>query len=135
MMKHTMHDWLGPDGKPDVRKMIDFIEHQGRSNLLDVVGWALFFIWAGVAWLMGVSLGWVIIGTGILLLGLQVARGLFRARIDVFWIVVAMAFVIGGFWELWQVAIPLAPIILIAVGIGLLIWYCTKTLRHRNRMF
>ena len=135
MMKHTMHDWLGPDGKPDVHKMIDFIEHQDRSNLLDVVGWALFFIWAGVAWLMGVSLGWVIIGTGILLLGLQVARGLFRARIDVFWIVVAMAFVIGGFWELWEVAIPLAPIILIAVGIGLLIWYCTKTLRHRNRMF
>ena len=134
-MKHTMHDWLGPDGKPDVHKMIDFIEHQDRSNLLDVFGWATFFIWVGVAWLMGVSLGWGIIGTGILLLVLQAARGLFHARVDVFWIIVAMAFVIGGFWELWEVAIPLAPIILIALGIGLLFWYCTKTLNRRKRMF
>ena len=135
MVKHAMHDWLGPDGKPDVHKMVEFIEHQDRSHLFDVVGGALFFIWAGVAWLMEVSLGWGIIGTGILLLGLQAVRGLLHAKVDVFWIVVAIAFVIGGFWELWEVAIPLAPIILIAVGIGLLVWYCTKTLNRRKRMF
>jgi hypothetical protein len=134
-MKHAMRDWLGPDGKPDAHKMIEFIEHQDRSNLLDVVGWALFFIWAGVAWLLEVSLGWGIIGTGILLLGLQLARVLLHMPVDVFWIIVAMALVIGGFWELWDVAIPLAPLILIALGIGLLIWYCTKTLNRRKRMF
>lgn len=135
MMKHAMHDWLGPDGKPDVHKMIEFIEHQDRSNLLDVVGWALFLIWAGVAWLMEISLGWGIIGTGILILGLQAARVLSHAKVDVFWLIVAMAFVVGGFWELWEVAIPLAPVILIVVGLGLLVWYCTKTLNGRRRMF
>jgi hypothetical protein len=134
-MKHAMRDWLGPDGKPDAHKMIEFIEHQDRSNLLDVVGWALFFIWAGVAWLLEVSLGWGIIGTGILLFGLQLARVLLHMPVDVFWIIVAMALVIGGFWELWGVAIPLAPLILIVLGIGLLIWYCTKTLNRRKRMF
>ena len=64
MMKHAMHDWLGPDGKPDVHKMVDFIEHQDRSHLLDVVGWAIFCIWVGVAWLLELGLGWAIIGTG-----------------------------------------------------------------------
>ena len=29
----------------------------------------------------------------------------------------------------------MAPLILIAAGIGLLIWYCTKTLNGRKRMF
>ena len=135
MMKHAMHDWLGPDGKPDVHKMVEFIEHQDRSNVFDVVGWALFCIWVGVAWLMELSLGWGIIGTGMLLIGLQAARGLLHAKVDIFWIIVAMALVIGGFWELWDVAIPLAPVILIGLGIGLLVWYCTKTLSRRKRMF
>jgi hypothetical protein len=135
MMKHAMHDWLGPDGKPDVHKMLEFIEHQDRSQLLDMVGWAVFCIWVGVAWLLEVGLGWGIIGTGILVLGLQGLRALFHTKVDPFWIVVSVAFVIGGFWELWEIAIPLAPLILIAAGIGLLIWYCTKTLNRRKRMF
>ena len=134
-MKHAMHDWLGPDGKPDVHKMIEFIEHQDRSLLFDVIGWAVFCIWAGLAWLMEIGLGWGIVGTGILLLGLQALRALSHTKVDVFWIVVAMALMVGGFWELWAVAVPLAPIILILAGIGLLVWYCTKTLNHRKRMF
>jgi hypothetical protein len=115
--------------------MLEFIEHQDRSHLLDVVGWAVFCIWVGVAWLLEVGLGWGIIGTGILILGLQGLRLLFHVKVDPFWIVVSIAFVIGGFWELWEIAIPLAPLILIAAGIGLLIWYCTKTLNRRKRMF
>jgi hypothetical protein len=135
MMKHAMHDWLGPDGKPDIHKMVEFIEHQDRSHLLDVIGWAFFCIWAGVTWLLEFGLGWGIIGTGILVLGLQTLRALLHTKVDPFWIIVALALVIGGFWELWEVAIPLAPVILILAGIGLLIWYCTKTLTHRKRMF
>lgn len=135
MTKHAMHDWRGPDGKPDVHKMIEFIEEQDRSSLLDAVGWAVFFIWLGVAWLLEVSLGWAIVGTGILLLALQGTKAALHAHVDAFWIIVAIAFVVGGFWELWEVAIPLAPLALIAIGIGLLVWYCTKTLSHRKRMF
>jgi len=134
-MKHAMHDWLGPDGKPDVHKMAEFIEQQDRSSLLDIVGWAVFFIWVGAAWLLELSLGWGIVGTGILVLALQALRAVFHAHVEAFWIIAAIAFIVGGFWELWEVAIPLAPVALIAVGIGLLIWYCTKTLNHRKRMF
>jgi hypothetical protein len=135
VMKHALHDWLGPDGKPDPHKMLEFIEHQDRSQLLDVIGWAVFFVWAGTAWLLEIGLGWGIIGTGILLLALQALRAMVHTKVDVFWIIVAMAFVVGGFWELWEIAIPLAPVALIAIGIGLLVWYCTKTLNRRKRMF
>jgi hypothetical protein len=86
----------------------------------------------GAAWLAELSLGWGIVGTGILLLGLQALRALLHAKVDVFWIVVAMALVVGGFWELWDVAIPLAPLVLIAVGIGLLIW---RQILHNQRFF
>ena len=134
-MKHAMHDWLGPDGKPDVHKMAEFIEQQDRSSLLDIVGWAVFFIWVGAAWLLQLSLGWGIVGTGILVLALQALRAAFHAHVEAFWIIAAIAFIVGGFWELWEVAIPLAPLALIAIGIVLLIWYCTKTLNHRKRMF
>jgi hypothetical protein len=135
MMKHAMHDWLGPDGKPDVHKMVEFIEQRDRSSLLDVIGWAVFFIWLGVAWLLEFSLGWAIVGTGILLLALQGMKAGFHAQVDAFWIIVAVAFVVGGFWERWEVAIPLAPLALIGIGFGLLVWYCAKTLSHRKRMF
>ena len=135
MMKHAMHDWRGADGKPDVHKMLEFIEQQDRSSLLDILGWAMFFIWVGVAWLLEFSLGWGIVGAGILLLILQGMRAAFHVHVNVFWLIAAVAFIVGGFWELWEVAIPLAPLVLIGVGIGLLIWYCTKTLSHRKLMF
>ncbi len=134
-MKYAMHDWRGPDGKPDVHKMVEFVEQQDRSSLLDVFGWAVFFIWIGTAWLMEISLGWGIVGTGILLLFLQSVRAAFHVHVDAFWIIAAIAFIVGGFWELWHIDIPLAPVALIGIGIGLLVWYCTKTLNGRKRMF
>jgi CHASE2 domain-containing sensor protein len=46
-----------------------------------------------------------------------------------------MAFIAGGFWELWSVAIPLAPVVMILLGIGLLLWYFTRKLNGRKQMF
>jgi len=134
-MKHAMHDWRGADGRPDVHKMVEFIEQQDRSSLFDVFGWAVFFVWIGVAWLLEFSLGWGIVGTGFLLLILQGLRAAFHVHVDMFWVIAAIAFVVGGFWELWDVASPLAPLVLIGIGLGLIVWYCTKTLSHRKRMF
>ncbi len=134
-MKPVMRDWCGPDGKPDVHKMVEFIDQQDRSSLLDIGGWAVFFIWIGVAWLLEIGLGWGIVGTGILLLFLQGLRAIFHVHVEAFWVIAAIALVVGGFWELWEVAIPLAPLVLIGIGIGLIIWYCTKTLGRRKRMF
>lgn len=122
MMKQMMHSCCGPDGKPDFDKMAAFVEQQDRSSVFDVIGWALFFIWVGFAWLMGIGLGYGLLGVGLLTLGMQGARYLYRVRVEGFWIIVGLAFVVGGFWEAWNVAIPLAPIVLIALDIGLLLW-------------
>ena len=51
------------------------------------------------------------------------------------WTGFVSAFIAAGFWELWNVAIPLAPVVLIMVGIGLLLWYFTRKLNGRKRMF
>ena len=122
MMKQMMHTCCGPDGKPDLDKMKSYMERHDRSGIFDTIGWSLFFIWVGVAWLMNLGLGYGLLGVGILALAMQGARYLYDVRVEGFWLFVGFAFVLGGFWELWSVSIPLAPLVLIAVGIALLIW-------------
>lgn len=123
MMKEMMHSCCGPDGKPDFDKMTRFMEQQDRSSVFDVVGWSLFFVWVGFAWLMEFNLGVGLLGIGILALVVQGARRLSGLKAEGFWVFVGLAFLVAGFWELWAVEIPLAPVVLIALGIGLLIWY------------
>ncbi len=135
MMKRMMHVSFGPDGKPAFDKMKAFMGQENRSSLFDVIGWALFFIWVGFAWLMGFSLGAGLLGIGILTLGMQGIRYFNHVKVEGFWLVVGLAFVVGGFWELWSVAIPLAPVVLIGLGIGLLAWHFTRNLEGRKRMF
>jgi hypothetical protein len=135
MMKPMMRDCCGPDGEPDPEKMAAFMKEHDRSTVFDVIGWGSFFIWVGIAWLMGYGLGWGLLGVGILTIGLQALRFLFHAKVESFWLIVGMAFVAGGFWELWSIEMPLAPVVLIMLGIGLLLWYFTHKLTGRKRMF
>ena len=135
MMKQMMHDCCGPDGKPDFDKMMAFMEEHDRSSIFDVIGWALFFVWVGLAWLLELGLGWGLLGVGFLTLGVQLLRYWFGARVEKFWAVVGVAFLVAGFWELWNIAIPLAPVVLIAVGVGLLVSYFARLLGGRRRLF
>lgn len=127
MMRQMMHQCCGPDGKPDFNKMSAFMERQDRSSMFDSIGWALFFIWVGAAWLLGFGLGYGLLGVGVLTLGMQTARYFADVKVDGFWIFVGLGFCVAGFWELWNVAVPLAPIVLIAVGVALLIWRVMRT--------
>jgi len=122
-----MQKCCGPDGRPDFDKMSAFMEQQDRASVFDAMGWALFFIWIGVAWLMEVGLGWGLLGVGILTLGMQGARRQFDVNVEGFWVVIGLGFMVAGFWELWSINIPLAPIILIAVGIALLYWRVVRS--------
>jgi hypothetical protein len=60
-------------------------------------------------------------GFGILMLAMQGARRVSRVKADGFWIIVGIALLMGGLWELWGAAIPLLPVVLIAAGIGQLV--------------
>ena len=131
MMKHC----VGTDGKPDFEKMTHFMQHHDRAKKLDAVGWAIFFIWAGVAWIANVGFGVGLIGVAAIILGIQAIRRLLGFNLEFFWIVVGIGFVIGGLWEYLEVQTPLAPIVLIIVGIALLvsvIWFGRKHSHHHT---
>ncbi len=88
---------------------------------LDAVGWGLFFIWVGTAFLMNIGPGIGLLGVGIITLGMQLVRSFFNINLEGFWIIVGVLFVAGGLWELFSVQVPLLPILLLVAGLPLLV--------------
>ena len=109
MMRHMMHSWHGA-------------HRDERETALDAIGWAAFFIWVGTTWLLDVEFGYMLVGIGIVTLLVQGARRLFDVKVEGFWVLVGCGFFAAGYWELWNVGIPLAPVVLIVAGVGLLVW-------------
>jgi hypothetical protein len=96
-------------------------ERRDLSNKLDAVGWGLFFIWIGIAFLADVGFGVGLLGIGIIVLGEQAVRKYLDLKLEGFWIIAGLCFVVGGLWELLAVELPLVPILLIVAGIAILV--------------
>lgn len=111
----------GADGKPDFEKMRAFMAHHKKASRLDAVGWALFFIWVGIAWIANVGLGIGLLGIGLITLGMQFLRKITGVSVEIFWLVVGALFVLGGIWNLLAIEAPLVPFLFIVAGIALLI--------------
>ena len=96
------------------------IELSAKIKQLDSITTAIFFIWIGVAILANFGWTWSLFGIGAILLGQQAA--LFRqgAKTDGFRIVCGVAFLLGAIWELLGMTWPLAPVLLILIGVGAL---------------
>lgn len=124
MMKHC----YGKDGKPDFESMKHSIEEHDKTRHLDSIGWALFFIWVGSAWLMELDLGIGLLGIAAITLGMQAVRWLLKLKMEGFWIVVGAAFAIGGVWELANIDKPLVPVLMVAVGLVIFV----SILTHNN---
>jgi hypothetical protein len=95
-------------------------ETNGRAQQIDSIAWAVFFIWVGVAMLAQVPWGWFLLGVGILVLIAQLARWQMDMKIEVFWVACGTVFLAGGLWNLLNLPWPLAPILLILLGVALL---------------
>jgi hypothetical protein len=91
------------------------------ANKLPAAGWGLFFIWIGIALLLQLSTGIILLGIGTIALLVQVARKYLNLRIELFNVVIGLLFMIGGFWENYKHDSPLIPVFLIIVGTGLLL--------------
>jgi hypothetical protein len=91
------------------------------AHKLDVVGWGLFFIWIGIAFLANLSWGIGLVGVGVLVLGGQMARKYMSLRFEAFWAMVGALFIIGGVWELFSVHVSLVPILCIVAGVALVV--------------
>ncbi|MHC4534644.1 MAG: hypothetical protein ACYS6K_11885 [Planctomycetota bacterium] len=91
------------------------------ANKLSAAGWGLFFIWIGIALLLELSAGIILLGIGAITLLVQVARKYLNLRLEFFYVVIGLLFMIGGFWENYKPDFPLIPVFLIVVGTGLLL--------------
>jgi hypothetical protein len=98
----------GPQGSPLARK-------------LDAVGWALFLIWIGIVLLAKTSSSVALVGIGIIILGVQVARVFLKLTLEGFWFVVGLLFLVGGIWQMVGARFPLVPILLIVAGVALIV--------------
>lgn len=96
-------------------------EKRDLAKKLDAAGWRLFFIWVGIAFLANFDIGVGLLGVGVITLGGQAARKYFNLKLEGFWVVVGLLFVVGGLWELFEAKVSLVPILIIVAGLALLI--------------
>jgi hypothetical protein len=87
---------------------------------LDAVGWGLLFIWIGIALFTHIGWGAGLLGVGLIIVGVQATRNPFGLKLEGFWVVAGLFFVLGGVWELFHIQLDLMPILCIVTGIALL---------------
>ncbi len=90
------------------------------AKRLDAVGWGLFFVWVGTSFFGHLGWGTGLLGVGVITLGGQILRKYFGLRVEGFWIVVGIFFVLGGVWELFEIQFGILPFLCIAAGMTLL---------------
>jgi hypothetical protein len=105
------------DQKNDEKKTA---EQTHAAKMLEVAGWALFFIWIGISFLAKFHIGVGLVGIALITLGGQIARKFYGLKLEGFWVIVGLLFLLGGIWELFTPKIPLVPILLIVAGAVLL---------------
>ena len=96
-------------------------EEVNLARKMDAVGWALFLIWVGIVLLAKTSSSVALVGIGIIILGVQVARVLLKLNLEGFWFVVGLLFLMGGIWQMVGARFPLVPILLIVAGVALIV--------------
>jgi hypothetical protein len=100
---------------------VDATEKRDLARKLDAAGWGLFFIWVGIAFLADLGVGAGLLGIGVITLGGQAARKYSNLKVEGFWAIAGLLFLVGGLWELFEAKLPLVPILLILAGVTLLI--------------
>ncbi len=91
-----------------------------RARQIDSVAWAIFFIWVGAAMLAPVPWGWFLVGIAVIILSVQFARWQMGMTIEGFWVACGAVCLVGGLWNVFALPWPLAPILLILLGVTLL---------------
>jgi hypothetical protein len=77
---------------------------------IEAAAWAAFFIWIGSAILANVGWGWFLAGLGAIVLAAQAALQVVGEKVEAAWLS----------WELLSLKWPLAPLLMILLGIGIL---------------
>ena len=105
---------------------------QALVKKLNAVGWAVFLIWMGIAFLANTSWAVGLLSVGVIVLGGQVARTYFRLPVDWFWVMTGIILVVLGACELLKIQFSgsLLPLLSIVAGIAILVTALRPGLRH-----
>ena len=98
------------------------------EDILDGVGWGLFFLWVGIALLFDAGWGIGLVGVGIIALAEQAARKYYKLRLESFWVVFGLVLILGGIWEILQIQVDLVPVLFIIAGVAVL----TSVIRQKK---
>jgi hypothetical protein len=96
-------------------------EKRNLAARMEAMEWGLFFIWLGIVFLLHIGIGIGLLGIGLITLGVQVARKNHNLELEKFWIIFGLLFVVGGLWELFNVKLPLVPVLFIGAGVAILV--------------
>lgn len=100
---------------------IDIRSKQQLDHQFERVGWALFLIMIGGLMLVpGVPSGTWLVGAGLIMLGLNLARQLNGIRPSGFTTVVGIFALALGVSEILGIAFPVFPILLVVIGASIL---------------
>jgi hypothetical protein len=95
---------------------------------IDATGWGLFFLWVGVALVASVGWGIAILGTGVISLGVQLARRVSRLPVDRWSVGFGACLSMVGLTQWLDVPLGKAPLpawavpaVFAALGIGVLV--------------
>ena len=91
-------------------------EGKKLDKKIEAIAWSLFLLWVGAAWLLNLGANIGSIGVGIIILGAQAVRKYFKVKIETFWLVIGVLFVISGLGIFSGINIPLIPLVFIAIG-------------------
>jgi hypothetical protein len=104
-------------------------EVESSRNVARAV-WGLLLIWTGAAVFLRWGWGVGAVGAGAILLGAQALRRYRRLEVDRFGLIAGALLVLCGAGSLFQVAIDLFPLVIVAAGIVLLVSAWTSRVRH-----
>lgn len=96
-------------------------EKNELARLIDRVGWALFFIWIGVALLADLGWGWSLLGVAAIILAGEGVRWLKALPVQGFWVAVGAMCLLIATWELLAISRSMVPMFAILFGLALLV--------------
>jgi hypothetical protein len=102
-------------------------QDNGKKTLehrLDTIGWALFLIMIGCLWLIPgeqVPEGTWLIGAGIIMIGINLARNFNGIRMNGFTVVVGLIAIGLGVAGVFNIDLPFFAILLIIIGVNIII--------------
>lgn len=100
----------------------EFTNGGETASQLDQIGWGIFLVMIGTIWLVpSVPPGTWLIGTGILLLGLNAVRSRLGIPWSGFWVGVGALALAAGLAGLIGITLPLFPMTLVIIGAALIL--------------